>query len=45
MFFTIITKVMKFNVLLHLVEVAIVYTSFDLWISKGGMNTFALVIN
>jgi hypothetical protein len=36
---------MKFNLLLHLVEVAIISTSFDLWISKGGTDTFALVIN
>jgi hypothetical protein len=42
---TIITKNMKFNVLLHLVEVTIVSTNFDLGISKGGMDTFALVIN
>jgi hypothetical protein len=44
-FLAIITKIMKFNVLLHIVEVTIVSTSFDLWISKGDMDTFALVIN
>jgi hypothetical protein len=33
------------HVLPKLVSVAIVFTSFDLWMSKGGVNTFALVIN
>ncbi len=33
------------HVLPKLVNAAIVSTSFDLWMSKGGVNTFALVIN
>ncbi len=40
-----ITMCMDMHVLPKLVSEAIVSISFDLWMSKGGVNTFALVIN
>jgi hypothetical protein len=36
---------MKLHVLPNLEFVAIIFFSFDLWMSKGGVDTFALVIN
>jgi len=45
MFFTTITKCMDMHVLLKLTSVVTISTPFDLWISIGGINTFALVIN
>ncbi len=44
-FHIMITVSMDMHVLPKLVSTAIVSTSFDLWMSKGGVNTFALVIN
>jgi hypothetical protein len=40
-----ITMCMDMHVLPKLVSASIVSTSFDLWMSKGVVNTFALVIN
>ncbi len=45
MLLTTITKCMDMHVLLKLKSVATISTPFDLWISIGGINTFALVIN
>jgi hypothetical protein len=45
MFLTTITKCMDMHVLLKLTSVSTISTPFDLWISIGGINTFALVIN
>jgi hypothetical protein len=33
------------DVVSHIAKVAIVFTNFDLWMSKCGMGTFVLVIN
>jgi hypothetical protein len=40
-----VTKTMQLHVLLGLVKATTLITSFDLWMSKGGMDTFSLVIN
>jgi hypothetical protein len=40
-----VKKTMQLHVLPRLVEVTTLSTSFDLWMSRGGMDTFALVIN
>jgi len=40
-----VTKSMDIDVLPKFINVTIVSTSFDLWMSKGGIDTFALVIN
>jgi hypothetical protein len=45
MFPTMVIKTMKLHVLLHLVEVMTMSTNFDLWMFKGDMDTFALIIN
>ncbi len=45
MFFEMFTKPMKLHVLLHLASIAIVFTGFDLKMSKGHMDTSTLVIN
>jgi len=42
---TMVTKSMDIHVLPKLASASIVSVSFDLWISKGGIDTFALVIN
>lgn len=44
-FHIMITMCMDMHVLPKLVSATIVFTSFDLWMSNGGVNTFALVIN
>ncbi len=44
-FLAMVLKTMKLHVLLYFVEAAIVFANFDLWMSKGGMDTFALVTN
>ncbi len=40
-----ITVCMDMHVFPKLVSATIIFNSFDLWMSKGGVNTFALVIN
>jgi hypothetical protein len=40
-----VTKTMNLHVLPNLEFVIIVFFSFDLWMSKGGVDTFVLVIN
>ncbi len=40
-----VTKSMDIHVLPKFTSVAIISTSFDLWMSRGGIDTFALVIN
>jgi hypothetical protein len=40
-----VTKTIQLHVLLRLAETTTLSTSFDLWMSKGGVDTFALVIN
>jgi hypothetical protein len=40
-----VTKYMDIHILPKLASVAIVSTSFDLWMSKGSIDMFALVIN
>jgi hypothetical protein len=42
---TMVKKTMQLHVLLGLVEATTLLASFDLWMFKGGTNTFALVIN
>jgi hypothetical protein len=42
---TMVEKTMQLHVLPRLVEATTLSTSFDLWMSKGGVDTFALVIN
>ncbi len=39
-----IKKTLDLHLLLNLTSAAIVYASFDLWISKDGMDIFALVV-
>jgi hypothetical protein len=45
MFLAMVTKFMDIHVLPKFTNVAIDSTSFVLWMSKGGVDTFALVIN
>ncbi len=45
MFPTMVIKNMKLHVLLHLVESMTMSTNFDVWIFKGDMDTFGLIIN
>jgi hypothetical protein len=40
-----VTKSMDIHVLPKLASVSIVFASFDLWMSKKSIDTFALVIN
>jgi len=40
-----VKKTMQLHVLLGLAKAITLSVSFDPWISKGGMDTFALVIN
>jgi hypothetical protein len=42
---TMVKKTMQLHVLPRLVEATTLSASFDLWMSRGGVNTFALVIN
>jgi hypothetical protein len=45
MLFEMVQKTMDLHVLPKLKTITIISTSFDLWMSKGGIGTFALVIN
>jgi hypothetical protein len=45
MLLTTIKKIMDLHVLLNLIFVIIVFTSFDLWMFQGGVSMFILVIN
>jgi TRAP-type mannitol/chloroaromatic compound transport system permease large subunit len=45
MFLAMVKKTMQLHVLLRFVEETTLLTSFDLWMSRGCMDTFALVIN
>jgi len=40
-----VKKTMQLHVLITLTKATTLLASFDLWMSKGGMYTFALVIN
>jgi hypothetical protein len=40
-----VQKTMDLHVLSNLETTTIVFASFDLWMSKGGVNTFVLIIN
>jgi hypothetical protein len=44
-FSTMVKKTLDLHVLPNLASIAIVITSFDLWMFKGSVNIFALVIN
>jgi hypothetical protein len=44
MFLTMVTKTMGLHVLPSFEFATTTSTSFDLWMSKGGVNTFVLVI-
>jgi hypothetical protein len=39
-----VQKTMDLHVLHNLETTTTIFTSFDLWMSKGGVDTFALVI-
>ncbi len=45
MFFAMVTKCMEMHVFPKFTNATIVYISFDLWMSRGGVETFILVIN
>jgi len=40
-----VTKTIQLHVLPRLVKTTTLLASFDLWMSRGGVDTFALVIN
>jgi hypothetical protein len=40
-----VTKTIQLHVLPGLVKTTTLLVSFDLWMSRGGVDTFALVIN
>jgi hypothetical protein len=42
---TMVKKTMDIHVLPNLALTTMVFASFDLWMSCGGVDTFALVIN
>lgn len=42
---TIVTKTMNLDVMSFLEFVATIYCNFNFWMSRGGVDTFALVIN
>jgi hypothetical protein len=42
---TMVKKTLDFHVLPNRASIAIVSMSFHLWMFKGGVDTFALVIN
>jgi len=44
-FLAMVTKTMELYVLPHLEFITITFNSFDLWMSKGDINTFVFVIN
>jgi hypothetical protein len=43
-FFIMVTKCVDMHILLNLIGVTIVFACFDLWMSQGDVDTFALVI-
>jgi hypothetical protein len=43
-FFIMVTKCVDMHILLNLTNLTIVFACFDLWISKGDVDTFALII-
>jgi hypothetical protein len=45
MFLAMVTKSMDIHVLPKLTSVVTIFASFDLWMSKGGIDMFTLVIN
>jgi hypothetical protein len=45
MFLAMVLKTMKLHVLLYVVEATTMFANFDFWMSKGGMDTFALTTN
>ncbi len=45
MFFVVVTKCMEMHVFPKFTSATIVYISFDLWMLRGGVDTFTLVIN
>jgi hypothetical protein len=40
-----VSKTMEHHVFLALVDATIIITTFDLWMSRGGFDMFALVVN
>ncbi len=45
MLLVVVTKCMEMHVFPNFTSATIVYTSFDLWMLRGGVDTFTLVIN
>jgi hypothetical protein len=45
MLLAMVTKCMEMHVFPNFTSVTIVYTLFNLWMLKGGVDTFTLVIN
>ncbi len=45
MILMIVTKTMDLHVLFNFASIIIMATSYDLWMSKGGVDTFTFVIN
>jgi hypothetical protein len=45
MLLAMVTKTIRLHVLPGLVKATTLPASFDLWMSRGGVDTFALVIN
>jgi len=43
--FTIVQKIMNLDVLLNLAFLTIVFASFNLWMPRGNVDVFVLVIN
>jgi hypothetical protein len=44
-FLAMVTKIMNLHVFQNLSTTTTMSTSFDLWMPRGGMNTFPLVVN
>jgi hypothetical protein len=44
-FLTMVKKTLDLHVFSNLASIATISYSYDLWMSKGNVNTFALVIN
>ncbi len=44
-FHVMITKYAKMHVLPKLVNIRTIFVSFDFWMSRGGVDTFSLVLN
>jgi len=45
MFLAMVKKTLNLHVFPNLTSITIIYTSFDLWMVKGDVDIFALVIN